>query len=232
MNLVKEQWTCQEYEKYLVYLHELAEEKYQEFSQKLTPTKYKILGIRMPKQRKIAKEIIKGNYQSFLQNVLFEYFEEVNIYFFVLAYVRDFSLIFSSLSYLDNWSTCDSLCSTLKLSSNELEKYFPVLCSCLEEKEEYHVRFGIVMLLQNYLCDDYIQEVLKLLFQIKREEYYIFMGQAWCISECFIQYPLETMPYLQKKCLNAVTQNKAIQKIRESWRVTPQVKKELQAYRM
>lgn len=51
------------------------------------------------------------------------------------------------------------------------------------------------------------------------------MGNAWLISECYIKYPDLTEPFLRCKSLDAWIQNKAIQKIKDSLRVSNNEKK-------
>ena len=93
MNLNKEHWQEKDYEEYLEYLKSLREEEYQKFHQKLTTTKYEILGLRVPLQRKIAMEISKGNIEEFLEFCQDTYYEEVNIEGFVLAKIKDLALL-------------------------------------------------------------------------------------------------------------------------------------------
>ena len=76
MNLKEVIWSKEQYQEFIKYLKSIKEDKYREFSMKLTPTKYEILGIRIPKLRSIAKDIFKGNYQEFLILCGNEYFEE------------------------------------------------------------------------------------------------------------------------------------------------------------
>ena len=57
MDLNLTQWDELSYQSFKKYLFSIKEDKYKEFSSKLTKTKYSILGIRVPVLRKIAKEI-------------------------------------------------------------------------------------------------------------------------------------------------------------------------------
>ena len=93
MNLMKDHWDQKDYEEYIEYLKSLQEEDYRKFHQKLTTTKYEILGLRVPLQRKIAKEISKGNIEEFLSFCQNTYYEEVNIEGFVLASIKDLDVL-------------------------------------------------------------------------------------------------------------------------------------------
>ena len=105
MNLNKEHWQEKDYEEYLEYLKSLREEEYQKFHQKLTTTKYEILGLRVPLQRKIAMEISKGNIEEFLEFCQDTYYEEVNIEGFVLAKIKDLALLEKYFDSFESWQT-------------------------------------------------------------------------------------------------------------------------------
>ena len=119
MNLCREHWTEKDYEMYVDYLKSLQDENYRKFHQNLTTTRYEILGLRVPMQRKIAKEISKGNIEEFFCFCKDKYYEEVNIEGFVLAGIKDLSLLekyFDSFVLkIDNWAICDGFCNSLKI---------------------------------------------------------------------------------------------------------------------
>jgi len=236
MNLVKEIWTKEEYQRYLECLKSLREEEYKKFHQKLVTTKYEILGLRVPLQRKIAKEISKGNYESFLSFCKDDYYEEVNIEGFVIGFIKkeeEFEKYFVKfISKIDNWAICDGFCSSLKLLEKNPKKYFPLCQSFLSQSEEFSVRVGLVLLLNYYVKEEYIDRILATIFTIEREEYYINMALAWLIAECFIKFPEETLPFIKKKILKPFPQNKAISKIHDSYRVSKETKEELKQYRI
>lgn len=234
MNFIKENWTKQDYAEYQKYLKEIAEEEYRNFHKKLTSTKYPILGIRVPMQRKIAKEILKGNALSFLDQCLATTYEEVNIEGFVLAKIKKEELekrIDSFVLKIDNWAICDGFCSSVTVTSETKEWYLTKIKSYLKHQEEFVVRVGIVLLLNHFVKKMDTEEILKQMDQLNREEYYINMAIAWLVAECFIKDPEKTWPFLKQNHLNAFTQNKAISKIRDSYRVEKEVKDCLLQYR-
>ena len=70
-------------------LLELQNEEYKNFNKKLCPdTNLKMLGIKIPVLRAIAKEIVKDNPEEYLKNVKNEYFEEVIVEGLVMAYSK------------------------------------------------------------------------------------------------------------------------------------------------
>ena len=136
-------------------LCENIEEKYRDFSAKLLPQGTKVLGVRLPFLRKIAKKIVCSDWNSFLQNYRPDYLEERLLYGFVIAYAPiDFSERLSFVKrfvpLINNWSVCDSFCVSFKLNYEEkcilrqfVQPYFIA-------KGEYERRFAIVMCL-NFL---------------------------------------------------------------------------------
>ena len=117
MNLNINKWTEEIYQEYLNYLISLGETKYGEFSSKLTPTKYELIGIRIPNLRQIAKNITKGDYQSFLEHSQDKYFEEVLIEGLVIAsmkYEEVFIDYFNQyINKIDNWDINDVFCNSI-----------------------------------------------------------------------------------------------------------------------
>lgn len=205
-------------------LFELADEKYQKFSSSLLPNVKNIIGVRLPKLRKIAKIIAKGDWREFLKSDDSEYFEEGMLKGMVIGYAS--ADVEEILQYaadfipkIDNWSVCDSFCSSLKIAKNNQERVFEFIKFFIYSEKEYEIRFGIVMLLNYYINEKYLDEVLNLLDYIKHEGYYVKMAVAWAVSMCYVKYTDKTMQYLNNNTLDDFTYNKALQKITESLKV-------------
>ena len=110
----------------------MAEENYKSFSSKLMPTvnKEKVLGVRIPALRKLAKEL--ENYEEFLNNLPHTYFEEDNLHAFLIEREKDFDKCIEKLDaflpYVDNWATCDSMKpKVLKKEPEKLISYINIL---------------------------------------------------------------------------------------------------------
>ncbi|WP_195575596.1 DNA alkylation repair protein [Paenibacillus sp. 1001270B_150601_E10] len=210
-------------------LESLADEDYQKFSTALIPTINNVLGVRLPKLRALAKEIAKGDWRAYLQEADEEYFEEVMLQGMVIGYVK--AELHDILEYvaqfvpkINNWSVCDSFCAGLKMTSKHQAEVWTFLQPYLHSRKEYELRFGAVMLLQYYVDETYLPQVLQLLDQIRHEEYYVKMAVAWAISICYVKYPEQTLIYLKDNSLDDFTYNKALQKITESTRVDAEMK--------
>ena len=219
MNLTKSNWTKKDYAEYINYLKEIGESSYANFHRRLTTTKYHILGVRVPKMRSVAKEIFKGNYQSFLIHTGSTYYEEVFIEGMVIEATTNMDLIHNHIAKIDNWALCDSF--SLKFVTKDPANYFEFFVCLAKETREYYVRFALIMFLAHYTNETYINQVIKLVDAIILEDYYVKMGIAWLLCECYIKVPIATEAYLvNKNNLNDWTFNKTISKIRESYRVS------------
>lgn len=210
-------------------LFELSDEKYRQFHSGLVPDADNILGVRLPRLRELAKELAKDDWRNFLATAQGDYYEEIMLQGLVIGYAKaDIEEILSFVTMfvpkITNWGICDSFCSTLKITKQHLPRVWRFLQPYLLSRQEFQLRFAIVMLLDFYLDDEYIDRVLLLLDGTKHEGYYAKMAVAWTISICFIKYPEQTMVYLRNNKLDHFTYNKALQKITESYRVDSETK--------
>lgn len=211
-------------------LIELAEEKYQKFTAALIPNINNVLGVRLPELRKLAKMIAKSDWRIYLEQADSEYFEEVMLQGMVIGYVQTDSVEFlryvaDFVPKIDNWSVCDSFCIGLKFTLANKETMWNFVQPYLVSKQDYDIRFGVVMLLDYYIEEEYISRVLERLDSIKHEGYYVKMAVAWALSICFVLLPEPTMNYLKSNSLDKMTYNKALQKITESYRVDQETKR-------
>jgi len=203
---------------------ELAEDDFRQFHSKLIPGTDNVLGVRLPQLRKLAKEIAKGDWRGYLAAAPEDYYEEIMLKCLVIGYAKaDLAEILPYVAAfvpkINNWAVCDSFCNNLRITKKHLSEVWEFLQPYLQSREEFEMRFGVVMLLTFYMQDEYISKVLLLLDSAKHEGYYVKMAVAWAISVCFIKYPEKTIAYLKKNTLDDFTYNKALQKITESLRV-------------
>lgn len=221
-------WNKKSYQEYLKYLESLSEEKYKNFQGKLTFTKYEMLGIRIPMLRRIAKRINKTDVKEFLKLNQNKYYEEVMIAGFVVAGIQDetaFDEAFlNHIKKIDDWSLCDSFCNSLKRLRENSIKYFEVAKELCFSKEEFISRVGLLLILVCFIEKENLGEIFTILNQIDSEQYYINMAEAWLVCELYIKYREETRTFLTNNNMNDFTQNKAISKIRDSYRVTKEEK--------
>lgn len=214
-------WDKEKYNEYIDYIISLRDEKLEKFNEKIIPTKYKILGIKIPILKKIAKKIARTDIQSFFDYSLMTYFEEVMILGFVIGYLKEedfFKYFYKFLFYIDNWAICDSFVSNLKILKKIV--FFDKTLNLILSNNEFTRRVGIVILLNYYIDDEHIDICLNAIKDLNDDSFYVNMAISWLISLSFIMFRSKTLTLLKSKALPVFVQNKAISKIRDSYRVT------------
>lgn len=213
-------------------IYELADEKYKEFHGGLCPNTNDIIGVRIPVLRKLAKKIAKEEPITFLDTYKCEFYEEKMIYGLVIGYMK--ADLETRLKYLDkfvpmidNWAICDCCSATNKFASKNLKEIWQYIQKYIKSDKEFEVRFAVIMLMDYFITDDYIDKILDIYNNIRLDKYYVKMGIAWGISEAFIKYREKTMEFLENNKLDKFTFNKALQKIIESYRVDNETKEYL-----
>ena len=218
-------------------LFELQDVKYKEFHSGLCPNVDKIIGVRVPQLKELAKQIVKEDYKEFLIHVKDEYYEELALHGLVIGYAKmsiedTFDYLKKFVPKINSWAVCDVTCANLKITKKYRKEMWEFLETYIHSNKEYEIRFAVVMYLNYYLTDDeYIAEILKRIDKVENKEYYVQMAIAWLISIAYIKQKDKTIKYLEKNHLDKFTQNKAIQKIRESYRVPKEEKENLLKYK-
>ena len=226
MELKRAHWNREDYQEFGGILLSHGDEGFAEFDRRGIPVERPILGVRTPAMRKMAREIVRGNWQEFLD---FEpvSFEELTIRGFViglLPYNEMRARLGKFLPLIDNWATCDMFCATLKSVKQRREDFLEVILPMLKGGE-FEVRTGLVLLLDYYVDFDYLQVIFEQVDKVKeREEYYVRMAVAWLLCECYVKYPDETYLYLKQNSLPDWILRKTISKINDSYRVMPEEK--------
>lgn len=216
----------------------MGDSKYREFHSGLVPGTAIAYGIPVPLLRKLATRILKEEPRRFLSDCPPASYEETLLRGLVIAGLKadweeKLLLIADFLPLIDNWAVCDTFCTALRLKKpEEQEKMLSFLLPLLSDDRTFFVRFAVVTLLAHYVTENYADHVLSLLQTVTHEGYYVQMAVAWAISICYIKFPKKTLPLLQKKSLSPFVQNKSIQKIRESLRVTREDKELLVQYKL
>ena len=217
-------------------LFEKQDLKYKEFHSSLCPNVDKIIGVRVPELRKIAKEIAQQYYVRFLSQAKDEYYEELLLQGLVIGYAKisieeTFEYLEKFVPKINSWAVCDTTCSNLKITKKHMQEMWEFLEKYINSNKEYEIRFALVMYLNYFLTEEYIDKILEKLDKIENKEYYVQMAIAWLISFAYIKQKEKTEKYLLKNNLDQFTQNKAIQKICESYRVEVAEKEKLRKYK-
>lgn len=216
-----------------------AEPEYKQFSGSLLPNvpKGRLIGVRLPRLRNMARMIGKEDWRNYLRNESSdESFEEIMLQGMVIGCARmdtaeaiEWTKWF--LPKIDNWSVCDSFCSGLKIAEKARESFWELIRPLFCSEKEYEVRFAAVMFLNYYIDSSYLKEGFSCLDRIGSGAYYAKMAAAWAVSVCFTAYPEETTVYLKSCSLDAETWHKSLQKILESQKVDQKTKKEIREWK-
>lgn len=217
-------------------LENMGEQKYGEFSSALIPGAGKMIGIRIPRLRELAKKLARTEGVSALNGDDI-WFEETMLRGMIIGYVKISTeerllLIKDFIPLIDNWSICDSFCCTLKFAKKNQNIVWEFLQQYIRSDKEFEQRFAEVMMLDYFVNEDYIEKTLDALAGIDTDAYYSSMAAAWTLAECFIKFPQQTRPFIIDKRFDKDTHNRAIQKICDSYRVSNEVKQELKLIRM
>lgn len=232
MELNKEHWLEIDYQNFLNYLEEHADSKYKKFHSSLVPNLKEFYGCRVPFLKKVGKEIGKGNYIEFLKLNKEKMYEEKFIHGIVISsakmdFERRLDYIREFVPIIDNWAICDCFCANLKDFKKHPEEGFNFIQELLTKKDTYSLRVALVLLLDYYINETYLDSIFNITDNIKSDEYYVNMAIAWLISICYIKYPKETLKYLNHNQLDDWTHNKTISKICDSLRVSREDKSAL-----
>lgn len=205
------------------------DEKYKEFALSLLPGVNNLIGVRLPVLRKIAKEVVKEDYKTYITSKDTFYFEEKMIKGFVIGLLKEdieivLSYVEEFIPHIDNWSVCDSFCSSLKITKENKERVWQFLNRYLKSDKAYDIRFAVVMMLWYYVDEEYLDKMLLEIDKIDYDHYYVKMAVAWAISMCYVKFPERTLKYLKDNNLDDFTYNKAIQKICESLKIDKETK--------
>lgn len=210
---------------------------YRDFNSKLIPTvkKEDMIGVRTPELRKYAKKLLKEEgVEDFLHSLPHKYFDENQLHAFIISEIKDFKLCIDELiiflPYLDNWATCDQLSPKIfKKYRNDL---LPHIYEWLKSDKTYTVRFGIGMLMEHFLDEDFKSEYPEMVAAVRSEEYYINMMTAWYFATALAKQYESILPFIEGNKLDTWTHNKSIQKAIESNRINAEQKNYLKGLKI
>lgn len=209
-------------------LIQMSDSKYKSFHSNLCPGINNILGIRVPVLREYAKKLIKKySFEELINNINDEYYEEIMLQGMLIGlnskenfnvikkYIEDY------IPKIDNWAICDTFCAGLKIVNQNKENMWGFIKQYLDSDKEFYLRFAIVIILDYYIEEKYLEEIFRIFNNIQSEYYYVKMAIAWAISISLIKYYDKTINYLKNNSrIDKWTYNKSLQKAIESYRIT------------
>ena len=209
---------------------------YREFNSKLIPNidKETMIGVRIPDIRKIEKSLSIEEKEQFLMDLPHKYFEENMLHGIIISNMKDYNKVITNLEkflpYVDNWAVCDSI--SPKILKKNREKVITNVLSWIKSNHTYVCRFGIGMIMQLYLEDEYFKKsYLDIIAEIKTEDYYINMMRAWTFQVALVKQWKEAILYIEKGLLDEFTHNKTISKSCDSYKIEKEKKEYLKTLR-
>ena len=212
------------------HLFGLQDKKYQEFHRGLCRSTEYIIGVRIPVLREYSKQLVKKySVEELLNNIGNTYYEEIMIKGMIIGLSKENlgkiqKYIKKFVPKIDNWAVCDTFCTGLKITKKYKKEMWTFIQSYLNSNKEFEIRFGVVMILAYYIEEEYLEDDLKILNNIKHDGYYVKMAVAWAISICLVKFYNRTVEFLNNSSLDKFTFNKSIQKAIESYRITKEQK--------
>ena len=209
-------------------LYDLQDIKYKDFHCKLIPTvdPDRVIGVRAPEMKALAKELAKTDVLDFLRDLPHKYYDENNLHGLLVMNIPDYedslAEINRFLPFVDNWATCDILrpLSFIKHRGELIEE----IKIWLKSEHTYTKRFGMEMLMLHFLDEDFKPDYLEWLAEIRSQEYYVNMMLAWFYATALAKQYEATIPYIENRRLDKWVHNKTIRKAIESFRVTDEQK--------
>ena len=210
-------------------LYSLQDMKYRDMQIKIIPTAdpKSVIGVRTPELKTMAKELLKAkDYKDFLRELPHVFFEENQLHAFILSGMKDYDECMDELEnflpYIDNWATCDQL--SPKIFKKHKEELLEHIKEWIKSDKTYTIRFGVGMLMEHFLDEDYDPQYPEMVAGIRSEEYYVNMMIAWYFATALAKQYESILPFIEEKRLESWTHNKAIQKSVESRRIPDEQK--------
>lgn len=207
----------------------LSTNKYKNFQCKLVPNISNIMGVSIPNIRKYSKGLTYDEKLDYINNYDYEYLEEIILMGLIICDLKlpiEEILKYTEkyINLIDNWCSCDIFCSSFHITNQNKNIIFSFIQKYLNSNNEFYIRFSLVMLINYFICDEYIDEVFRIIDNVWCSKYYDKMALAWLISMVYIKYKDRTISYLKNCNLDKFTYNKSIQKIIESNKVSKEEK--------
>ena len=218
-------------------LMKLQDLKYRDMQIKIIPSVEAdaIIGVRTPELRKLAKQFAKReDVSDFLNDLPHKYFDEDQLHAFIISEMKDYEACMAELEkflpYVNNWATSDQMSpKVFKKNKADLLKH---VNKWIKSKETYTIRYGVGMLMEHFLDEDFDLKYPEKVSKLRSDEYYVNMMIAWYFATALAKQYEAVLPYIEEKKLDVWTHNKAIQKSVESYRITPEQKEYLKSLKI
>lgn len=224
MELKRSEWTRSDVDDFLNYLVLFGNgEEKGAWEKRIVNTSLPCIAVPSGEVDRIAREIFKGNYTSFLDLWIWENHTATLIFGKIVSKIKNFS---EQVKYLvpysekaDNWSTIDTL--KFRFNSKNISDYLWLSEKLLCSNFTFSRRLALIILLKLLSVTDCTDVAFKALNSLSEEtEYYVNMAGAWLMCECMIKFRDKAVEYYRVSTTNDFIVNKSISKCRDSFRVS------------
>lgn len=203
-------------------------ESYAAFNQRIVNTKMPVTGVRVPDLRRLARRLAPGTSAADISELLTaqnESFDYVLLCGLLITHARlddqmAIDLVKQYLPRVDSWAHIDVFVEKKRRFAGEV--WWDFALECLQNEDEFTVRYGVISLMTNFLDEAHIDQVFAVLRNVKHDGYYVKMALAWLYATAAVHFFELTLDELENEHIDAWTRNKAYQKMRESRRFTPE----------
>jgi 3-methyladenine DNA glycosylase AlkD len=224
MNLIKEKWTNDDIAVFLEYLKTFSKgEEKAVWEQRIVNTSLPCLALPSTEIDKIAKQIFKGNYISFLDLWIWKNHSTTLVFGKILNKIKDFEILKKYLipysEKADNWSTID--CLKFHFTKENTADFIQISKTLIKSKYTFSRRLALIVLLKLLSFEDCSDICFDMLNNLTNEkEYYVNMAGAWLLAECMTRFRDNTIEYYKNNKTNDFIINKSISKCRDSFRIS------------
>lgn len=216
---------------YEIILSELSKKrncKLVEFSSKIIRTKFVLIGSYSTDIKNIFKKYKTIDLNSFNE---FKYYE-MNLIYITYGLKQNKTIgeqikfLLENKDIIDCWAIVDSTAKLIETKPIKEElKMLDILAST---DEEFLIRYKYIKLF-DYVTKDNLEIIFNNI--MNSEFYYVLMGEAWLLAECFIKYPDDTFLFIKNSEIDNKIKLKTISKICDSYRVNNENKLKVKEFR-
>lgn len=216
-------------------LKALQDKEYLKFHLNIVPNiqEERIIGVRVPQIRNLAKDLAKEEIDSFLDDLPHYYQEENMLHAILLSNIKDVNEALERLNaflpYVDNWAVCDTI--KPKAFKKNDKRIIEEFRKWIASSHTFTARYGIVALFTFFMDDKYEKDYLDLPLTAISDDYYVNMAIAWFYQVALVKHYDDAVVYLETNRLNDFVHNKTISKCHDSYRLSNEIKEYLKTLR-
>lgn len=203
-------------------------DQYAAFNKSIVNTKMPVIGVRVPDLRRLARELAPNMSAADISELLTaqnESFDYVLLCGLLITHTQldnqtAIDLTKQYLPLVDSWAHIDVFVEKKRRFAGEV--WWDFALECLQNEDEFTVRYGVISLMTNFLDEAHIDQVFAVLRNVRHDSYYVKMALAWLYATTAVHFFDLTLAELENEHIDTWTRNKAYQKMRESRRFTPE----------